>query len=185
MTGNASLRHVEALSTLLAAHTPRDATERASLDETLHALDVLPDPLNAAADRVHVTASAIVLDGTGRVLLHRHRRIGRWMQPGGHLLAGEAPEDAAVRETREETGLTINHPGARPLLAHVDVHDVDAAHRHLDLRFVGIADSDTPLDPEDGESRDIAWFDVDGAFDIADASCQAAIRAALRRTVNP
>ncbi len=182
MAGGAAAGHVKQLRALLAVHDPIDAQERSSLDETLRALDTLHNPFDAEADRVHVTASAIVLDGQGQVLLHLHRRIGRWLQPGGHLQAGEAPDAAAVRETREETGLALKHPGGHPLLAHVDVHDVDAAHRHLDLRFVGHADGDAPLDPDLGESPDIAWFTVEQAFRVADASCVAAIRAALQRT---
>jgi ADP-ribose pyrophosphatase YjhB (NUDIX family) len=39
------------------------------------------------------------------VVLHRHRVLGIWVQPGGHIDSGETPWDAAVRETAEETGL--------------------------------------------------------------------------------
>jgi 8-oxo-dGTP pyrophosphatase MutT (NUDIX family) len=50
---------------------------------------------------------AIFVVHQGRVLLHWHRRLARWLPPGGHVDPGELPDEAAVRETREETGLAI------------------------------------------------------------------------------
>ena len=95
----------------------------------------------------HLTASAFVLsrDG-GSVLLLHHRKLDRWLQPGGHAEPGEGiGEEVALRECREETGITglVLHPEApRPL--DVDVHAIpghgrDPAHLHLDLRYVVIA----------------------------------------------
>jgi 8-oxo-dGTP pyrophosphatase MutT (NUDIX family) len=50
---------------------------------------------------------AVFVVHRGRVLLHWHRRLARWLPPGGHVDPGELPDEAAVRETREETGLAI------------------------------------------------------------------------------
>ena len=52
-----------------------------------------PTPCDPTADPVHVTASAVVA-GTRGTVLHLHRRLGRWMQPGGHVDPGESPPDA-------------------------------------------------------------------------------------------
>ena len=43
----------------------------------------------------------------GRVLLHRHRKLGVWLPPGGHVEPHELPDDAAVREVLEETGYVV------------------------------------------------------------------------------
>lgn len=53
----------------------------------------------------HATASAIVLDDAGRVLLIHHNKVGRWLYPGGHIDPNEDPAQAALREVREETGI--------------------------------------------------------------------------------
>lgn len=61
---------------------------------------------NRQGVRSHLTASALVLDRSGQYLLLIHRpRLGGWLQPGGHIESGEAPWEAARRETAEETGL--------------------------------------------------------------------------------
>ncbi len=116
-----------------------------------------PSPLSTVCrghstwiDPTHVTASAIVVGPRG-VLLHRHRKLGRWMQPGGHLDPGEEPAEAAVRECREETGLTVTHPWGEPRLVHLDVHAAAAGHVHIDLRYL-VGRPDAPPDPEPGES---------------------------------
>ncbi len=55
----------------------------------------------------HFTASAIVFDATGRVLLIHHVEAGVWLYPGGHIDPNEDPAQAAVREVNEETGVEV------------------------------------------------------------------------------
>ncbi len=99
------------------------------------------DPFARTTLPTHVTASAVVFDERdGTVLLHLHRRLGRWLQPGGHIEPGERPEDAAVRETIEETGVAVRHPDSGPVVAHLDEHPGPDAHVHLDLRYLLLAD---------------------------------------------
>jgi 8-oxo-dGTP pyrophosphatase MutT (NUDIX family) len=164
----------------LARHHPGDDVEARCLARTLALVAWLPAPLDELADPTHVTGSAIVQDATGRVLLHRHKRLGRWLQPGGHLEAGETPWQAAVRETREETGLDAAHPVAGPLLLHVDVHEGPRGHVHLDLRYLLSADASAALAPSAGESPEVAWWQPEDAARVTDASTRAAMAAAVR-----
>jgi 8-oxo-dGTP pyrophosphatase MutT (NUDIX family) len=106
--------------------------------------------------------------------LHRHRRLGIWLQPGGHLDPGETPWEAAVREASEETGLPLRHPLAGPRLVHVDVHPAAAGHVHLDLRYL-VETSDHEPRPPPGESQEVRWFAWPEALALADEGLAGAL----------
>lgn len=170
---------VSRLRAAVASHRPVDDREAASRTTVLAELDRLPHPFDRHADLTHVTASGIVVGPRG-VILHRHRRLGRWLQPGGHLDPGEVPEEAVLRECTEETGLTVAHPEDGPLLVHVDVHEAALGHVHLDLRYLVLA-GDEPPSPHPGESPDVVWFDWTAAEDLADDALRGALRAVRER----
>jgi len=166
------MNDVAALAAAIATIEPVDAREAQSQSETLDRLTWPGDPFSETDDPRHVTASAFVLSSRG-VILHRHRRLGIWVQPGGHVDPGESPEQAAARETVEETGLTVVHT-TPPTLFHVDVHPGPRGHTHYDLRYVLLAG---PRDPEPpaGESPEVFWFD----FAAARERCEPSLLAAL------
>ena len=153
---------------------PVDLRERRSRLRLLQALDRLPGPFARLAGPAHVTGSAIVIGPRG-VLLHRHKRMGIWLQPGGHLEPGEAPWQAARREASEETGLTVRHPPGGPRLVHVDVHLAPLRHVHFDLRYVLLAGDGDPR-PAPGESQDVRWFTWPEAVAVADDGLAGALR---------
>ena len=146
--------------TAFEAATAREAASRARF---LAELDRLPDPFSRDADPVHVTGSALVAGPRGTVL-HWHKRLGGWLQPGGHVDPGETPWDAAVRET----GLQVRHPDGGPRLLHLDAHPA-GSHFHLDLRYLLDAADETPAPPP-GESQQVRWFTLAEAIRIADAA---------------
>ena len=88
---------------LVGARTPVDERERESIEKFLSLAPVLTDPFNEHADLVHITASAIVVSDAGdKVALHMHKRLNMWLQPGGHIEAGETAAQGALREAEEE-----------------------------------------------------------------------------------
>jgi 8-oxo-dGTP pyrophosphatase MutT (NUDIX family) len=152
-----------------------DRRERESLERFLVEFDRLDRPFDEHAAPVHVTGSAIVTGPRG-VVLHRHKRLGIWLQPGGHIDTGETPWDAALREAGEETGLQVQFVHSPPLLVHVDVHPGPRGHTHLDLRYV-VDGGDADPQPPPGESQEIAWFDWYEAIAIADEGLRGALEA--------
>jgi 8-oxo-dGTP pyrophosphatase MutT (NUDIX family) len=160
------------------AHRAADDREALSRSIILAELERLDRPLDESADLTHVTASALVVGRRG-VVLHRHRRLLRWLQPGGHVEAGELPPEAARRECVEETGLPVTHPPSGPILAHVDVHTAARRHVHLDLRYLLWA-PDLPPAPGPGESQEVAWFTWEAALEIADDALTGGLISARR-----
>jgi 8-oxo-dGTP pyrophosphatase MutT (NUDIX family) len=152
---------VDRVRALVASRPPVDEREAESQRVFLAELDRLERPFDEDADPVHVTGSAVVIGPRG-VLLHLHKRLGLWLQPGGHIDPGETPEEAALREVREETGFTCTDPR----FVHLDVHAGGRGHTHLDLRYLVEADGDPS--PAQGESQDVRWFDWGEAVGIAD-----------------
>ena len=153
------------------ARVPVDQREADSVVAFLAAFDRLEAPLDQDVDVVHVTGSGIVVGPRGVVLLE-HKRLGIWLQPGGHIDPGETPWDAALRESREETGLDVRFSGpvddaGVPELIHVDVHAGGRGHTHLDLRYL-IDGGDADPAPPVGESQQIDWFTWEAAIDRAD-----------------
>jgi 8-oxo-dGTP pyrophosphatase MutT (NUDIX family) len=153
---------------LVAGHRPTSPGEAEAKARFLAELDHLADPYDEHADPTHVTASAIVV-GTRGTVLHLHKRLARWMQPGGHIDPGEEPAEAARREAVEELGLAVAHPAGGPRLIHLDVHQAALGHTHLDLRYLLFAPADDPHPPP-GESPEARWFDWEEASAIGDAA---------------
>jgi 8-oxo-dGTP pyrophosphatase MutT (NUDIX family) len=156
------------------ARTPVDCREKRSIERFVIELGRLADPMSEHADPVHITASGIVTGPRG-VVLHRHRLLGIWVAPGGHIDAGETPWEAALRETAEETGLAVGHRYDTPELVHVDVHDGPRGHTHLDLSYLLDGGDADPAPPPD-ESQEIDWFPWTDAPAIADARMAGVLR---------
>jgi 8-oxo-dGTP pyrophosphatase MutT (NUDIX family) len=154
------------------AVSPVDQREADSIAATLERLTWPGDCFDEESNDHHVTASAFVVSSRG-VILHRHRRLGIWVQPGGHVDIGEGPEQAALRETLEETGLVAVH--LEPVrLFHVDVHPGPRGHTHYDLRYVVVAPPLEPT-PDIGESPEVFWFDFANASERAEPAMASAL----------
>lgn len=151
---------------LVEGHEPATPREAAAKERFLSELGRLANPCDEHSGPVHVTASGIVVGRRGTVL-HRHKRLGIWLQPGGHIDDGESPAAAALREATEELGLVLAHPPGGPRLLHLDVHQAAHGHTHLDLRYLLVAGDADPAPPPD-ESPEARWYEWDEAVAVAD-----------------
>lgn len=119
----------------------------------------------------HFTSTAYVVarvDGEPKVLLHFHKKLGSWLPPGGHLEENESPEECALREVMEETGLKIGLLAEKPFKEIEDSHcavmlqpaltlleKIGDDHYHMDFTFFAKAES-TELKMS-SESHDVRW----------------------------
>jgi 8-oxo-dGTP pyrophosphatase MutT (NUDIX family) len=133
----------EALVGLLRGHVALDAREEADRCAMLRLAEELAAPVSRAEPTAHFTASAFVIDGPAlRTCLVEHVKLGRLLQPGGHVEPTDhSLEAAALREAYEETALELElHPtAARPF--DLDIHRIperpdEPAHFHLDVRYL-------------------------------------------------
>jgi 8-oxo-dGTP pyrophosphatase MutT (NUDIX family) len=142
-----------------------------------------PDCLHRTCLAGHLTASAWIVDAErSRVLLTHHRKLGLWLQLGGHA-DGEADLlAAALREAREESGLQSVRAVSAEIFD-VDRHRIPARktepeHWHYDVRFLIEAEAAEPLVISD-ESHDLAWVPLD---EVTQRNAEESIARMVRKT---
>jgi len=176
------------LRELLSRHRPEDEKEAEHRERMLELLEARFDPFSRQHfEPGHFTASAFVLDeNRERLLTLYHRKLARWLQPGGHV----EPSDpdllgTARREVREEVGLTrLSWMAEAPGIFDLDVHPIpafgpDPAHAHFDVRFLFVAEE--PANLTSPEGRAIQWVELDSVpVLLSDASVLRAV-AKVRR----
>ena len=165
------LKHeIESVTAKYLERFPDDTARISTLTELL---DDDADLTSRKEYRGHVTCCGIVIDDAGRFLMIRHRILGSWLFPGGHIEDADVDlRRAAMREVTEETGL----PGdslrgfgqwfdSAPV--QIDCHSIPAnpgkdepAHRHMDFRYLFRGEVGG-LSPQLDEVTDCAWFDAD------------------------
>jgi 8-oxo-dGTP pyrophosphatase MutT (NUDIX family) len=110
---------------------------------------------------------AIFVVHDAKVLLIHHRKLDKWLPLGGHIELDEEPEQAALREAKEESGLDVEllgerppttEPGTRALIAprFLDIHRISDSHEHIGMiYFARPHGGDVTLATE--EHHDIRW----------------------------
>jgi 8-oxo-dGTP diphosphatase len=115
----------------------------------------------------HFTVTTTIVH-KDKVLLHFHKSLRIWIPIGGHIDRDELPEEAALREAKEEAGLDISlcnlekKVGVKDVKqlirpAHIMLHDINAFHQHIDFAFYATTDTFV-LKPSEGETNNLKWF---------------------------
>ncbi len=115
---------------------------------------------------IDFTASVLLVH-ENKVLMHFHKKTGRWLHPGGHIELDEDPNQAAIREAKEETGFDIELVGAPQLPElrddasdivppkFLNRHKFNDTHEHIDLTYFARVVGGS-LAPEEG--TEMRWF---------------------------
>lgn len=140
-------------------HDESDGQTMKSLELIRMLLECSPHPFSRDQFTPgHITCSGLVLaPDARRILIVHHRRLGRWLLPGGHVEPSDETIDAAAaREVFEETDISV----ANGTLAGADVHGIPSSgrepyHLHHDLLFSFRADTEALVCSD--ESHAVAW----------------------------
>ena len=159
-------RHADLLAQL-ERYDPADALEGRHCDDMVNLLTTAPDAFSRSHFAPgHITAGCFIVDlDRHALLLHHHRRLGRWLQMGGHAEGDEPALAAALREGSEESGLDDLQLVVDGIFD-VDVHGIPAGkgepdHRHFDVRYVVRSAKPHTIAIAAEESNDLAWVPLD------------------------
>jgi 8-oxo-dGTP pyrophosphatase MutT (NUDIX family) len=158
-------RHGSGLVGALVDYARRWPAEMDVVQDFLALLAGAGDPFVRARVDGHFTGSAWVVSADGRrTLLTHHRKLDRWLQPGGHADGDMDLARVALREADEETGVAGLRLGEGDAIFDLDRHWIPergevAGHWHYDVRYVVRAGDDEQFVVSD-ESHDLAWVDV-------------------------
>jgi len=172
---------------LLAAWDPPTLEQERTRDRILAFVDEHPqDAHRRTCLPGHLTASALVLDARReRALLTFHRKLGKWLQLGGHCDGDANLAAVALREAAEESG--IADLAIDPIPVDLDVHMIPARkgepeHLHLDTRFLVHAPPGA-RERASEESLELRWFTRAEAADLeTDDSVRRLFRIAWQRS---
>lgn len=126
----------------------------------------------------HFVATGFVVNKDhSKMLMVYHKKLGKWLAPGGHLEENETPSEAVRREVKEETGVDIeiidnSHLEITPepnkellletpmfmLAEHIPANKKDEAHIHLDFVFLCEADENQPIKQQEEEVEGVKWM---------------------------
>jgi len=173
----------------LAAYARRFPDETAVVARFRAFVAAHPDCFERSCAPGHVTGSAwLVSHDRTRFLLTHHRKLGRWLQLGGHSDGDPDTAAVALREASEESGiagLALAAIDGRVQPLDLDAHEIPArgdepAHVHYDVRFLVRAPAGAVLTISD-ESLALRWFAADRPLDVAhDASVRRLLEKARR-----
>ncbi len=132
------------------------------------------------------TAGAFIVED-GKILLLNHKKLGFWVQPGGHVEEDETPDEAAVREALEETGLEVEllekdekvgeSSFNLPKPFNVNLHKIREGHWHCDFQY--LAKPVRQIEEKEYADKDIKWLSPEelDSLEIPDNTRETALRA--------
>lgn len=183
--------HRQPLLDAIRHYALRHPDEAGIVRRFLDFIEAEPDCFRRELRHGHLTGSAWIVNRAGdHVLLTHHRKLGIWVQPGGHCDGEPDVLATSLREAREESGLDPLEPVSRHIFD-LDVHEIPArgtepAHLHWDVRFALRHDGEGIYQVSE-ESNDLAWAALDrlGDFSHDESLWRMARKWALQGAIPP
>ncbi len=150
--------------------------EHEKIDKEIIKKEILENPniINKNCEIGHITGSALVIDSFNKkVLLHKHKKLGIWLQFGGHFDYELNPLEVAIRESKEESGLddlkAVSYLSNINIPIDIEMQKIKEkfpkpGHFHADFRYLLNTNSPENVKALDGESDDFWWLSVEEAL---------------------
>lgn len=157
----------EMLLNLLQQYTPYDDEEKESCIRMINFINTTDRCFDRLCQKGHITVSVWLLnDVENKVLLTHHKKLGVWLQLGGHADGDSNVYSVALKEASEESGLRNFFFLLEGKIFDIDIHEVPPYkntpfHYHYDVRFLvktNQVESDVKISEE---SNDLKWFSYD------------------------
>ena len=160
----------------IAAYVPRTEQEAADQALMLDYIRRFPDNILTRENRIaHFTASGFVVNkDCSKVLMAHHNIYKVWAWTGGHADGDADLLSVALREAREETGVTHIRP-LSPAIASLDILPVwghvkrgawVSSHQHLNVTYLLTAAEDDALHFREGENTKVGWLPADRLLEL-------------------
>lgn len=165
--------HRNPLLQLLKNHHPFNQEEAQFKQQMIEFVNQNPDCFERSLLTGHITGSAWIVDKSRQfTLLTHHRKLDKWFQTGGHCDGDSDVLNVAMKEAREETGLTDIQAISQNIFD-IDIHEIPErkgvpTHLHYDVRFLLEADMNEPLIIS-SESSDLAWIELSKVSQLNDS----------------
>ncbi len=159
----------------IAAYVPRNQQEQGDKEMMLTYLRMFPDSILTRDNQIaHMTSSGFVVNhDASKVLMVHHNLYRAWAWTGGHADGESDLLEVALREAREETGVTYIRPLSSnmvsldilPVWGHMKRGKWVPAHQHLNVTYLLVADETDPLCHREGENDGVAWLPAQGLLE--------------------
>jgi 8-oxo-dGTP pyrophosphatase MutT (NUDIX family) len=156
--------HRNQLLKLLVIYAEKNPSEKACANQIIEFIRQYDTCFNRELSVGHLTGSAWIVNRAGtHTLLTHHKKLNKWLQPGGHADGDSDILQVARREANEESGLKGLEIENGEIFD-IDIHQIparanEAQHLHFDIRFVFRAQESDKYSVSD-ESHDLAWAEI-------------------------
>ena len=105
----------------------------------------------------HLVTSVFVFNPENqKFLMIKHKKVGKWLQPGGHLEKGEKPHEAGIREVFEETGIKVRIMNQLAISEYIS----EKTHVHVDFSYLAYPLENQKETVNHGETDGLSWFSL-------------------------
>lgn len=156
-------------------YIPFNEQEKKDKELMLKYIDTFDDVLTRNNEMCHFVASAWITNKERtKILMVYHNMYKSWAEIGGHVDGKDNLLQVAMKETKEETGISNIKPVSEDIFAihiltvngHIKRGKFVSSHLHLDCAFLLEADENEELKIKADENSDVKWIDIDKVVDI-------------------